>query len=336
MTERTKRVLSGIQPTSEIHIGNYFGAVVNWVKLQEQYECFYCVVDLHAMSMPYKPKELQKNTMDMFTSLLACGIDPEKSVLFVQSMVPEHSELNWILNCVTSYGELSRMTQFKDKSAQIEEKSKDHFISAALFSYPILQAADILVYNADFVPVGKDQEQHLELSRNIAIRFNNQFGQYFNPPQPLFTKIPKLMSLADPEKKMSKSLGPKHYVGLFDDEAVIRKKVGSAVTDIGGVPGKEMSPGIRNLFEILNACGKHQELSALQKDYESGELKYKILKDSVSDALVELTSALKEKRRVYDENPEKVTSLMKSGAEKAREVTSKTIQQVKKRCGLPV
>ncbi|MBT3424708.1 MAG: tryptophan--tRNA ligase [Bacteroidetes bacterium] len=331
-----KRVLSGIQPTSEIHIGNYFGAVANWVKLQDQYECFYTVVDLHAMSMPYKPQDLKRNTIEMFTSLLACGIDPEKSVLFVQSMVPEHSELNWILNCVTSYGELSRMTQFKDKTTLLQEKSKENFVSAALFNYPILQAADILLYKADFVPVGKDQEQHLELSRNIAIRFNNQFGEYFEAPQPLYTKIPKLMSLADPEKKMSKSLGPKHFIGLFDEEKVVRKKVGSAVTDIGGVPSAEMSPGIRNLFEILKACEKQDEIDQLQKDFEAGTLSYKNLKDTVGDALVELTSELIIRRKVFEENPEKVKQILKEGAEKARYVANKTITKVKKRAGLPI
>jgi tryptophanyl-tRNA synthetase len=331
-----KRVLSGIQPTSDIHIGNYFGAVANWVRLQEEYECFYTVVDLHAMSMPYKAQDLKKNTLEMFMSLLACGVDPQKSVVFVQSMVPEHTELNWILNSVTAYGELSRMTQFKDKTQQLKEGPKENFVSAALFNYPILQAADILLYKADFVPVGKDQEQHLELSRNIALRFNNQFGEFFEAPQPLYTKIPKLMSLADPEKKMSKSLGPKHFIGLFDDEKVIRKKVGSAVTDSGGIPTKEMSPGIRNLFEILKACKKTAEVDSLKKDHERGELSYKLLKESVSDALVELTGDLKSRRKIYEDDPETVKKLMQQGAEKARYVAQKTMIKVKKRTGLPV
>ncbi|MBL6963526.1 MAG: tryptophan--tRNA ligase [Bacteroidetes bacterium] len=331
-----KRVLSGIQPTSDIHIGNYFGAVANWVKLQEQYECFYCVVDLHAMSMPYKPGDLKQNTLNMFSSLLACGIDPNKSVLFVQSMVPEHSELNWILNCVTSYGELSRMTQFKDKTTLLHEKSKDHFVSAALFTYPILQASDILIYKADFVPVGKDQEQHLEFARNISARFNKQFGEYFKPPQALFTKIPKLMSLADPEKKMSKSLGPKHFVGLFDEEKVIRKKVSSAVTDTGGIASSEMSPGVRNLFEILHACKKMNDFDSLKKDYENGSLSYKLLKDTVSDALVELTSGLKKRKAKLDENPDQLNQILAEGTEKARTLASNTIKEVKKLTGLLV
>ena len=224
-----KRVLSCIQPTGEMHIGNYFGAVKNWVRIQDEYECFYGVVDLHAMTMPYDPKKLKENSLRMVAELLACGIDPSKSVLFIQSLVPEHSELTWIFNCVASFGELSRMTQFKDKSEQIESGGK--FISAGLFTYPVLQAADILVYKANFVPVGKDQVQHLELSRNIAVRFNKQFGEFFPEPEPLLTEVQKLASLADPTKKMSKSLGEKHYIGLFEEEAKIVKKVKSAVTD---------------------------------------------------------------------------------------------------------
>ena len=174
-----KRVLSCIQPTGEIHIGNYFGAVRNWVNIQDQYDCVYGVVDLHAMTMPYSSKDLRQNTLNMFADLMAAGLDPERSVLFVQSLVPQHTELTWIFSCVTSYGELSRMTQFKDKSDQLESGGKNGYVSAGLFTYPVLQAADILIYKADFVPVGKDQEQHLELSRNIAVRFNNQFGEYF-------------------------------------------------------------------------------------------------------------------------------------------------------------
>ncbi|MGD2035949.1 MAG: tryptophan--tRNA ligase, partial [Bacteroidales bacterium] len=224
-----KRVLSCIQPTGHIHLGNYFGAVKNWAKIQNDYDCFYGVVDLHAMTMPYDPKELKENTLQMVAELIACGLDPDRAVIFVQSLVPQHTELAWIFNCIASYGELSRMTQFKDKSEQIEGGGKGQFISAGLFTYPVLQAADILIYRADFVPVGRDQVQHLELSRNIAVRFNRQFKEYFPEPKPLLTEIPKLASLADPSKKMSKSLGEKHYISMFEGEASIRKKVRSAV-----------------------------------------------------------------------------------------------------------
>ena len=201
-----KNVLSCVQPTGDLHLGNYFGAVQNWVRLQDQYECRYGVVDYHSMTMPYNPAQLRENTWRMVFYLLACGIKPEH--LFIQSLVPEHAELAWILSCTSSYGELTRMTQFKDKTEQLREADKEAFVSVGLFAYPVLQAADILIYHADYVPVGKDQEQHLELSRNIAQRFNHQFGrEYFVHPEPLFTETPKILSPADPTKKMSKSLG---------------------------------------------------------------------------------------------------------------------------------
>lgn len=329
-----KRVLSCIQPTNEMHIGNYFGAVANWVELQKQFDCIYGVVDLHVMTMPYTPKELYNNTRNMFIDLLACGLDPEKSLLFIQSLVPEHTELTWILNCVTSYGALSRMTQFKDKSELLQSGSKENFISAGLFTYPILQAADILIYKADYVPVGKDQEQHLELSRNIASRFNNQFGEYFPLPEPLFTDVPKLLSLADPTKKMSKSLGPKHYIGLFEEEKTIRKKVRSAVTDTGGVQGPEMSPGVKNLFELLRACHKTEIIEVLKHDYESGNLKYALLKDEVANAIVELTDSLRKKKEEILSNRD-INRIIKESSERTREIAVETIAEVRKICGLP-
>ncbi len=330
-----KRVLSCIQPTNEMHIGNYFGAVANWVKLQDEYNCIYGVVDLHVMTMPYTPKELYNNTHNMVIDLLACGIDPEKSLVFIQSMVPEHTELAWILNCVTSFGTLSRMTQFKDKSELLISNAKDNFISAGLFTYPILQAADILIYRADFVPVGKDQEQHLELSRNIAVRFNNMFGDFFPLPEPLFTDVPKLLSLADPTKKMSKSLGKKHYIGLFEEETSIRKKVRSAVTDIGGHSGPEMSPGVKNLFELLKACKKTDIIDVLNHDYESGNLKYSVLKDEVANALVELTSSLRDKKAEIVANMDQVNKTINESTARTRELAVDTITEVRKICGLP-
>lgn len=328
-----KRVLSGIQPTGEIHIGNYFGAVKNWVDIQDKYDCTYGVVDLHAMTMPYKPAELNNNTIQMFIDLMACGIDPKKSVLFVQSLVPQHTELTWILNCVTSYGELSRMTQFKDKSDQLENSNKKAFISAGLFTYPILQAADILVYKADLVPVGKDQEQHLELSRNIAVRFNNQFGDYFPEPAPLFTDVQKLMSLADPTKKMSKSLGDKHFISLFESEDSIRKKVRVAVTDTGEPNGK-MSPGVLNLFTIIKACGNFDDYTQLYRQYEAGTLKYSDLKGVTADTLVNTLRPLREKRSELDSDRSKVILLMHELSGKARDYASKVVDEVKELTGL--
>lgn len=329
-----KRVLSCIQPTGEIHLGNYFGAVKNWVNIQEKYECVYGVVDLHAMTMPYDPKELKNNTLQMVIELIACGIDPEKSIVFIQSMVPQHTELTWIFNCVTSYGELSRMTQFKDKSEQLAGKSKKTVISTGLFTYPILQAADILTYNAHYVPVGKDQEQHLELTRNIAVRFNNQFGEFFNEPEALYTEVSKLMSLADPTKKMSKSLGEKHYIGLFEDEEKTCKKIRSAVTDTGEAQGDKMSPGIENLFNLLKACGKHSEQESFLNDYHSGTLRYKDLKETTTDAVLELTRPFKQKKTDLENDKAYVEKLIREHAEKAKEIANETLEQVKKLVGI--
>jgi len=333
------RILSGIQPTSQIHIGNYFGAVANWVALQEsqEFDCFYGVVDLHAITMPFDPALVRKNTEEMVIDLLTCGIDPEKSTLFVQSLVPEHTELCWILGCVTSYGELSRMTQFKEKSEQYSEQRSGDFVSAGLYTYPILQAADILIYQANFVPVGKDQEQHLELSRNIAQRFNNRFGEFFPIPATKLTETPKIMSTADPNKKMSSSLGEKHFIGLFEDENSIHNKIKTAVTDTGPNVDNtkdEMSLGVGNLFTILNACGKNEEADTLLKEYKNGNLKYVNLKDAVATALVELTKPLLEKRKEITESEDDLRKKMKNMSEKARIIAGETMRGVRERVGL--
>jgi tryptophanyl-tRNA synthetase len=328
-------VLSCIQPTAEMHIGNYFGAVKNWVALQELHECIYGIVDLHAITMPYDPAELHANTERMVIELLACGIDPEKSILFIQSLVPEHAELCWILGCLCPYGELSRMTQFKDKSELLE--SGKSFISAGLFTYPVLQAADILIYRAMYVPVGKDQEQHLELSRDLARRFNSQFGaQFFPEPRPLFTETPKLMSLVDPTKKMSKSAGERHYIGLFEDERSIRAKIKSAVTDSGELPpGAEMSAGVTNLFEILKACGNMEDAAAMQKDYDTGKRQYSELKEVTANALVELTSQLRARRQEISADAAGVKAKVKEMSNKARHIARETLTEVRGLIGLP-
>ena len=332
----TSRVFSGIQPTAEMHIGNYFGAVRNWVALQHTHECIYCVVDLHALTMPYEAERLRANTQRMVIDLLACGIDPAKAILFVQSMVPEHAELCWILSSLTPFGDLRRMTQFKDKSEVLENQDSTQFVSAALFSYPVLQAADILVYRTHFVPVGKDQEQHLELSRELARRFNNQFqADFFPEPACLFTETPKVMSLADPTKKMSKSLGERHYIGLFDDEQAIRAKVKSAVTDSGDTPEGQMSSGVTNLFELLKASGKADEAAALLKDYHAGTLQYRVLKETVGDAIVELTSKLRARRTEIAADSERVNAEVHEMSEKARAIAGDTMKEVRRMIGLP-
>jgi tryptophanyl-tRNA synthetase len=331
-----QRVLSCIQPTAEMHIGNYFGAVKNWVDLQDSHECIYGIVDLHAITMPYDPTELRVNTERMVVALLACGIDPRKSTLFIQSLVPEHAELCWILGCLCPFGELSRMTQFKEKSQQLESGKSDQFVSAGLFTYPVLQAADILIYRADFVPVGKDQEQHLELSRVLARRFNRDFGLTFPEPRPLFTETPKLMSLADPEQKMSKSLGSRHYIGLFEEPDSIRAKIKIAVTDSGVLPpGVEMSPGVTNLFEILKACGKMDQVNELLDDYKAGKRQYSGLKEVVTDALLELTGRLRERQQYFLQNVAEVNKQVKEMSERARDIAKQTLKDVRQLSGFP-
>jgi tryptophanyl-tRNA synthetase len=328
-----KNVLSGIQPTGDLHIGNYFGAVKNWVNLQDNYACRYGVVDYHSMTMPYKPETLRENTWKMVFYLLACGIRPEN--LFVQSLVPEHTELSWILSCTTSYGELTRMTQFKDKTEQLRDSDKEAFVSLGLFAYPVLQAADILIYHADYVPVGKDQEQHLELSRNIAQRFNHQFGrEYFVHPEPLFTETPKILSPADPTKKMSKSLGEKHYINLFGEEDRVRKQIKSAVTDTGDTPEGQMSAGVQNLFELLRACENTAAHDSLMDDYRAGALKYSALKEAVADTLVALINPFRERLAELNADKRAVKNKIQDSSAEIRKRAQQTLREVREITGL--
>lgn len=328
-----KTVLSAIQPTGDMHLGNYFGAVQNWVNLQDDYRCVYGVVDYHAMTMPYDVSKLRTNTWELITNLMAVGVKAEN--LFVQSLVPEHTELGWIFNCFCSYGQLTRMTQFKDKSAQVEEGSKEDFISVGLLGYPVLQAADILIYKADYVPVGKDQEQHLELARDIAQRFNFQVGkEYFVLPEALYTATPKIKSTADPTRKMSKSAGEKHYISVFADAARITKQIKSAVTDTGEDSNGKMSAGIENLFELIKATGSHEVYNALMADYESGSLKYVDLKESTAKVLVEMTSIFIEKKQSLSSEKKLIKDQIKSSSEEIRKIAKETLREVKDLVGL--
>ncbi len=328
-----KTVLSCIQPTGKLHFGRYFGAIENWVRLQSEYDCFYGIVNYHAMTMPYSPDKLRANVWDLAFNLLACGI--KKEHLFIQSLVPEHAELSWILNCFASYGQLTRMTQFKDKSAQSKDKSDDNFISAGLFDYPVLQAADILIYQASYVPVGKDQEQHLELSRNIALRFNHIMGkEYFVCPEPLYTEIPKVMSTADPTRKMSASMGEKHNIDLFAEEAQIRKQIRSAVTDTGETPEGEMSPGVENLFSLLKACRQMEAYDSLMVDYQKGQLKYVDLKQAVADALVGVSARIRAKKQALLSDKKSVKNQVKDSSAEIRKKAQQTVKEVKEITGL--
>ncbi len=328
-----QRILSAIQPTGDIHLGNYFGAIQNWKNLQDKYTCFYGVVDYHSMTMPYKAVDLRENTWKMAFQLLACEIKPEK--MFIQSLVPEHTELSWILSCVCSFGELSRMTQFKDKMDQLKNQDKDVLASSGLFIYPVLQAADILIYHADFVPVGKDQEQHLELARNIAERFNYQFGKdYFKVPEPLFTDVPKLLSPAEPSKKMSKSLGEKHYINVFGDEAFVRKQIKSAVTDTGEATEGKMSAGVENLFTLLKACGNIADHDALLNDFNLGQLKYSSLKESVGETLINFLQPFGERYQEILSDKKKYKQLIQDSSAEIRIEAQKTLKEVRELSGL--
>lgn len=328
-----KTVLSAIQPTGDMHFGNYFGAVQNWVKLQEQYRCFYGVVDFHAITMPYNAEKLRAATWEIMFNLVASGVKVDN--LFIQSLVPEHTELGWILNCFASYGQVSRMTQFKDKSVQSAEKAKDSFISVGLFDYPVLQAADILIYKADYVPVGKDQEQHLELTRNIATRFNAQVGkEYFVTPEGLYTETPKIASTADPTRKMGKSLGPKHYINVFAEEAVIRKQIRSAVTDAGDTPVGEISPGVANLIMMTKAAGEVDAAASLKEDALAGALQYAHLKQVAADALVGLSTQLRDRKAEVLADKKNVKNQIKASSAEIRKRAQETLTEVKELAGL--
>ena len=326
------RILSCIQPTGILHFGNYFGAIKNWVSLQKRYDCYYGVVDYHAMTVPYKPEILLANTHNMVKYLVACGVDSKN--IFIQSMIPEHTEIAWILSCITPIGMLERQTQFKDKKQKLEtENSSKNSISVGLFNYPILQAADILIYHANLIPVGKDQQQHIELSRFIARKFNTLFSeQYFKEPEALLTVTPKIKSLASPSNKMSKSLGDKHYVGCFEDSLSIKKKVMSAVTDSGSV-NNGLSEGVENLLVILAACDKKEEKEEFERQALAGGLRYKDLKDQVALGLVELSEAMK--NRLHRIDDQMLFDEVYETTFRIRNEARATVKEIRQRTGLP-
>jgi tryptophanyl-tRNA synthetase len=290
-------------------------------------------VDYHAMTMPYVPNKLRENTWDLITNLVASGIEPEN--LFVQSLVPEHAELAWVFSCFCSYGQLTRMTQFKDKSQQSKSAGKEDFVSAGLLTYPILQAADILIYKADYVPVGKDQEQHLELTRDIAQRFNNQVGkEYFILPEGLYTEAAKIRSTADPTRKMSKSAGEKHYISVFAAPDKVRKQIQSAVTDTGAESKGSMSEGVENLFLLLKASGSVSRHEELMQDYNNGVLKYSDLKAAVGDSLVDMLTPIQERKKELLANKKELRDRVKQSSELIRKRAQQTIREVKELSGL--
>ncbi|MCW2895892.1 MAG: Tryptophan--tRNA ligase [Actinomycetia bacterium] len=330
----TPRVFSGIQPTADsFHLGNYLGAVKQWVDLQETRENpIYCVVDLHAITVQYDPETLRRRIKVAAAQLFAAGIDPERSVLFVQSQVAEHAELCWVLGCITGFGEANRMTQFKDKSA----KGGADSASVGLFTYPVLQAADILLYQTDEVPVGEDQRQHLELSRNLAQRFNYRFGQTFTVPAPyILPAVGKITDLQDPSSKMSKSSSsPQGIIDLLDEPAVIRRKINRAVTDAEAVvrADEEAKPGVTNLLRIYAALSgdKIDDIAARYGDGGYGGFK-KDLGNLVADTF----APIRERTVKYLADPDTLDALLGDGARRARAIASETMAQVRDRCGFP-
>ena len=329
--EKKKIVLSCIQPTGTPTLGNYLGALKNWANMCDDYNCLYGVADLHSITVPTfreNPQQLKKNTLELYALLLALGIDPEKNVVFVQSHVPTHAQLCWILNCYTQFGEASRMTQFKEKS----QKHSDN-ITVGLFDYPILMAADILIYNADFVPIGADQKQHLEIARNICDRFNSIYGDVLKMPEPFIGKAgAKITSLQDPLKKMSKSDdNPKSYISMLDEPNVIMKKIKSAVTDseacVRFADGKD---GINNLMTIYSCCtGKSFE--EIEKEFDGSG--YGDFKTAVGEAVVKELEPIQTKYKELINEKKYLEECMRNGAEFATKLSQRTLDKVMKKVG---
>lgn len=327
-SESKKIIFSGIQPSGDLTIGNYLGAIKNWVKLQDEYNSYFCVVDLHAITVPQKPADLRRRTLELLSIYLACGIDPEKNTLFIQSHVPAHAEAAWLLTCNSYMGELSRMTQYKDKS-----KKAGDSVGAGLFTYPVLMAADILLYQTDLVPVGKDQMQHLELTRDIATRFNNTYSPTFNIPEGYVPKTgAKIMSLQDPTKKMSKSDDNLNsFILIMDPPDVIRRKISRAVTDsLGVVNYSDDQPGVKNLLNILSAI-TNKTPEELVKDYEGKG--YAELKSDVAEALVNELAPIQAKVNELLKDKKALEAIYKEGALKASYVANKTLRKMQKKIG---
>lgn len=329
IAENKKIIFSGIQPSGNLTLGNYLGALKNWVNLQNEYDCFFCVVDLHAITVKQIPADLRKRTLEVLAIYIACGIDPDKNTLFIQSHVPAHSEASWLLTCNTYMGELSRMTQFKDKA-----KKHGDSIPAGLFAYPVLMAADILLYNTDLVPVGIDQKQHLELARDLGARFNNAYSPTFKIPEPYIPPVgAKVMSLQDPTKKMSKSDdNPNSYILIMDPPEVIRKKISRAVTDsIGVVNYTDEQLGVKNLLDILISIKGYTKDEVVDFYKDKG---YADLKKDVADAIIDELAPIQEKVNILLKDKKALEEIYKLGAEKANYVAIKNLRKMQKKIGL--
>ena len=326
--EAKKNIFSGIQPSGIITIGNYLGALSNWVKLQDEYNNFYCIVDMHSITVPQDPAELRDKTLRLLSQYLAAGIDPQKSTVFIQSHVHEHAELAWILQTITYMGEMNRMTQYKDKSAKGGEN-----LNAALFTYPVLMAADILLYGTNLVPVGEDQRQHLEIARDIAQRFNNKFGETFTIPEAYIPKVAsKIMDLQEPDKKMSKSAeNVNGFISMMDDNDTILKKIKKSVTDsVGVVNYTDAQPGIKNLIEIYAIFSGLSPQEVVNRYEGQG---YGVFKKDVADIIIEHLGRVRDKSIEYYNDKEYLTKVYTAGAERASEYAEKMMIQVYEKIG---
>jgi tryptophanyl-tRNA synthetase len=332
-----KTVFSGIQPTGELHLGNYLGAVRNWVALQEEYRCIFCVVDYHALTQDYDAKEMARRVTEMVIDLLALGIDPERSLVFLQSMVPEHTELAWVFTNVTGFGDLERMTQFKDKAETQPEN-----VNVGLFQYPVLQAADILLYKAERVPVGQDQVQHIELARRIARSFNHRWGKVFPECEPLLTQLPKLLGL-DGKKKMSKSLGNHIPLALFGGAAAdpartaagVKKLLGRAVTDEKRVSREDPgNPDDCNIATIHRAMSSAEDIAWMQQGCTTAAIGCVDCKGRLAETMTAQFAGYAERRAELVAAPQRVQDILEQGAAKARAIAQRTMAEVHKKLGL--
>ena len=317
---------SGIQPSGVIHLGNYLGSIKNWLELQEYYQCVFCLVDYHSITVRQNHEELRKNTESLLKFYLACGIDPARSIIFIQSRVPAHTELTWILNTIAYMGELKRMTQFKDKADQHKEN-----VNVGLFDYPVLMAADILLYQTNVVPVGQDQLQHVELARVLAHRFNQLYGETFTIPQPLIGQGAKIMGLDDPTKKMSKSAkNPANYLALTDDAETIRKKIARAVTDSGkeikSGPGKPAISNLLNIYHLLSGISIHD----LEEKYTG--CGYAEFKNDLAKVIIDFLKPIQEKIKTIDQKT--INQILAAGTGKAQTLSQLTLNRVKEKMGV--
>ncbi len=329
MSSSKEIIVSGIKPTGRLHIGNYLGAIKQWLELQKTSTCYFFIADWHALTDIYDPHARYEETLDVAASLLALGIDPKKCTLFLQSRAMEHTELCWVFNTLTPMALAERMTQYKDQS-KVQKKN----VNVGLFDYPILQAADILMYKADKVPVGKDQIQHVELTRTIARFFNNRYGKTFPEPRALVTPLARVMSLQEPTKKMSKSLGDTHCIYLDDTPDTIQKKLRRAVTDTGPIEDGKRSAGIENLFTLLHEFGTKDHVQSFEDAYVQGTIRYADLKDTVALAISTTLADFRKKKETLLSNPRSLEKILDAGAKKSQKIAGDTMQEVRRKMGL--